>query len=312
MTSALTRDRSLPARPASTSTRPKSHHHQAVDESARARSSPDVRTRRARRDDRGADLPASCSACSGIQRRTSAAGSSARSSSRHVEYRDERTRSRLNFSARLRRRCSPRRAGAITSPRAPGRASRARAERRSRARAGRGPRARAATSTMLAPLLGHAGEQRGEVARPVGHAREQHEPAAGLALVPAGDRGEQARVDVAAGEHRDRRPLAARRAPARQQRGDADRARALDDELGALHQQHHRLGGLVLLHDDDVVEPAAASARASARPGRLTAMPSAIVSADATSIGAPGAARPGTARTPRPGRRSPRPRAARP
>ena len=41
----------------------------------------------------------------------------------------------------------------------------------------------------------------------------------------------------------------------RQQRGDADRAGTLDEELGPFHQQHHRVGDLVLLDDDDVVEP---------------------------------------------------------
>ena len=64
----------------------------------------------------------------------------------------------------------------------------------------------------VGPLAGHALEQPDEVAGPVGQPREEHEPAARLGLVAAGDRGEQAGVDVAAGEDRDRR---ARRGAAR-------------------------------------------------------------------------------------------------
>ena len=50
-------------------------------------------------------------------------------------------------------------------------------------------------------------------------------------------------------------PFGAQRDLPAEQRGDADRAGALDDELAALHQQHHRLGGLVLAHDRHVVDP---------------------------------------------------------
>ena len=108
---------------------------------------------------------------------------------------------------------------------------------------------------MFAPVVGDAGEQARQRARPVGHAREQHEPAADLGLVAARDRGEQPRVHVAAREHGDGGAGGGRRDVAAEQRGDADRARALDHELAALHQQHHRLGGLVLAHRDDVVDP---------------------------------------------------------
>ena len=67
---------------------------------------------------------------------------------------------------------------------------------------------------------------------------------------------------------------------AAEQRGDADRAGALDDELAALHQHDHRLGGLVLADDHDVVGVARRAAASVSSPGRLTAMPSAIVSAE--------------------------------
>ena len=53
--------------------------------------------------------------------------------------------------------------------------------------------------------------------------------------------------------------------PARQQRGHADRARALDDELGALEQEHHRLGDLVLVDRRPRRRPTGRSATASAR-----------------------------------------------
>ena len=41
----------------------------------------------------------------------------------------------------------------------------------------------------------------------------------------------------------------------RHQRGDAHRTGALDEQLGPLHQQHHRVGDRVLLDDDHIVEP---------------------------------------------------------
>ena len=76
-----------------------------------------------------------------------------------------------------------------------------------------------------------------------------------LGLVAACDRGEQARVDVAAREHGDGRAARGRLDLTAEQRGDADRAGALDHELGALHQQHHRLGGLVLPCQGHLVDP---------------------------------------------------------
>ncbi len=82
-------------------------------------------------------------------------------------------------------------------------------------------------------------------------------------LVVAHHCREDVRVDVPARQHDDGAPSAtpgcARRHPrrdlARQERGDTDRARPLDDQLRLLEQQHHRLGDLVLgdrLHRVDV------------------------------------------------------------
>ncbi len=74
-------------------------------------------------------------------------------------------------------------------------------------------------------------------------------------LVAARDHREQPGVDVAAAEHHDRRTLGRGVRRAGQERGDPDGARSLDDELGLLHQHHHRLGDVVLGDDDDVVDP---------------------------------------------------------
>jgi hypothetical protein len=90
----------------------------------------------------------------------------------------------------------------------------------------------------------------------------------------------------------------------RQQRRDADRARALDDQLGPLEQEHHRLGHLVLRDDDHLVDPAADQ--------RQRQLARAL---DGDAVGdrqrglrpraAPAAATREPARRPRPGRRSP-------
>ena len=86
-------------------------------------------------------------------------------------------------------------------------------------------------------------------ARPVGHARDDDQAAAGERLVAAGDREQQARVDVAAGQDRHGRAGGGRRDLATEQRGDADGAGALHDELAALEQHDHRLGRLLVLDD---------------------------------------------------------------
>ena len=63
----------------------------------------------------------------------------------------------------------------------------------------------------------------------------------------------------------------------REQRGDADGARALDDELAALEEQRDRLRDLVVGHVHEVVEQRRRGSPSSAPPGCLTAIPSAIV-----------------------------------
>ena len=180
------------------------------------------------------------------------------------------------------RRGSPRRARR--------RASRASARCRSGGPAGRRPRGRARRRAGCRRACAIALQQRGEPAGPVGDDREDAQAAPDRGLVAARERARAGRRRRC--RRRARRPSRPRGAgsPARaSQRRDADRARALDDELRALHQQHHRLGGVLLADDDDVVDPALRRAAASARPGRLTAMPSAIVEPGLTASGAPAA-----------------------
>jgi hypothetical protein len=57
------------------------------------------------------------------------------------------------------------------------------------------------------------------------------------------------------GEHDERGALGGRADGAGQERGDADRARALDDELRALEQADHRVGDVVLRDRDELVDP---------------------------------------------------------
>ena len=196
--------------------------------------------------------------------------------------------------------------------RAPARGSRSRARRPSRARAGRPPRARARRRRCSPPRAATQSSSRARLPGRSGQAREQHQRGGrprsrgGARSTRAGPRrrcrrrGSRPSCPDAAGAH----------LPA-EQRGDADRAGALDDELGALHQHDHRLGGLVLADHHDVVGPAVE------QPQRQLARP-----LDRDPVGdrqrrgwrAPArraAATPGTARTPRPARRRPRPPAAR-
>ena len=105
---------------------------------------------------------------------------------------------------------------------------------------------------MFAPVPATVARMRASAPGRSGTRVEQDEPAAGLVLVAAGDRRQQAGVDVAAAEDRDGDAVGGGLDLAAEQRGDADRARALDDELAALEQQRHRLGGLVLPHDGDL------------------------------------------------------------
>jgi hypothetical protein len=74
--------------------------------------------------------------------------------------------------------------------------------------------------------------------------------------VAARHQREEPGVDVAAGEHDDRRALAGGLDERGEQRRDADRAGSLDDELRALHQDHHRLGRVLLADHHDLVDPA--------------------------------------------------------
>ena len=95
-----------------------------------------------------------------------------------------------------------------------------------------------------------------------------------------------------------------------EQRRDADRPRPLDDELRALHQQHHRLGGVLLADDDDVVDPAL-----DQRQRQLARALDRDAVGDRRRRRRPRAGRrprapPGTARRPRSGRRRPRSRGA--
>ena len=144
----------------------------------------------------------------------------------------------------------------------------------------------------VAAGLGDADEQAGEPARPVVHAREQAHPPALRGLVALRHAREHAGVDVAAREHDHRRALRGGRDRARAQRRDADRAGALDHELRALEQDDHRVGDVVLADGDELVDPVR-DERQRSPPGRLIAMPSAIVGRAATSTGAPPASEAG-------------------
>ena len=196
--------------------------------------------------------------------------------------------------------------------RARGCGSRARARPRSRARGGPGPRARATTSTRLAPYS--ATRPAAAPARPGGRPCGSTAPAAGRPRSRGGGRSRPAgrrrrcRRESTATSCRSRRAVHL----AAQQRGHADRAGALDHELGALEQQDHGVGDVVLGHDDDVVDASASQQR------RVSC--ARLLDGDAVGDGqaagrvhrlAARAATPAPARTPRPARRRPGPRAAR-
>ena len=124
----------------------------------------------------------------------------------------------------------------------------------------------------------HQRQQLRQRPRAVGQPRQQDEPSPG-----AGSRA--AAPPRRAARRRRCRPTGPRPSCRRhrrrirpdEQRGHAHRPGALDDELGALEQEHHRLGDVVLADDQQLVDPAARSARSVSSPGRLTAIPSAIV-----------------------------------
>ena len=91
-----------------------------------------------------------------------------------------------------------------------------------------------------------------QLARMVGDARSQHEEASGARQPVPHHRHEQRRVDVAAGEQCAHIARAAD-LPC-EQRGDRGRAGTFDDELRALEQQRDRLGDLLVVDVDDLVE----------------------------------------------------------
>ncbi len=99
-------------------------------------------------------------------------------------------------------------------------------------------------------------QQRRQRPGTVGDDGEHPQAPADRGLVAAREQRQQSGVDVATGEHDDRRAGGCRPREACGQRGDADRAGAFDDELRALHEQHHRLGGVLLADDDHIVDPA--------------------------------------------------------
>ncbi len=114
-------------------------------------------------------------------------------------------------------------------------------------------------------VLGDECEQRGQTAGPVVDPGEQPQPPPGGRLVAGDDRGHEPGIDVATGEHDRGRAVAGRRDPAREDRRDADRPAALDDQLRPLHQPHHRVGHLV------VARPRAAHRRSARRAGAVSA-----------------------------------------
>ena len=102
-----------------------------------------------------------------------------------------------------------------------------------------------------------------ELAGRVGGGEREQATAARARQAPLDDAAEQVDVDVPARQHHGDRP--ARLDGAREQRGDAERASALDDEVGALDQQHHRVLDLRLRDRDDLVGVAADQAERQLR-----------------------------------------------
>ena len=106
------------------------------------------------------------------------------------------------------------------------------------------------------------------------NARADDEEAARLRQPVPHHLDQQRRVDVAAGE--DHAGLVVPGHLAREQGGDRRGARALDEQLRALEQEHDRVADLLVGDGDDVVEQLVED-RGRQLPGCLTAMPSAIV-----------------------------------
>ena len=94
-----------------------------------------------------------------------------------------------------------------------------------------------------------------ELARAVGDQKRHGEVAAVDREAPPGHRDERRRVDVAAGQDGADVPLT--RDEPGEQRRHRRRARALDDELRALEQEHDRLRDRLVLDGDDLVQQVA-------------------------------------------------------
>jgi hypothetical protein len=76
-----------------------------------------------------------------------------------------------------------------------------------------------------------------------------------VGFLAADGRDEQVRVDISARQHDDRRSGAAAGGDrSAQHGGDTDRASTLDHELRPFHEQHHRIGDLVLSNHDHLVD----------------------------------------------------------
>ena len=97
---------------------------------------------------------------------------------------------------------------------------------------------------------------------------EHDEPSTCFGLVAADQARHHSEIDVAARQDDARRALAGRSHDTVEQGGNADCAGTLDVQLGALHQQHHRVGDGILRDRHHVVEPPI-DQRAGDRPGVL-------------------------------------------
>ena len=100
---------------------------------------------------------------------------------------------------------------------------------------------------QVAAALADRGQQGRQRPGLVGDLGEDPQPPAAPRLVVAGDVGEDAGVDVAAGEDHHRGARRGRLRPALPERRDADRAGTLDHQLRPLEQQHDRVGDRVLV-----------------------------------------------------------------
>ena len=140
----------------------------------------------------------------------------------------------------------------------------------------------------FAPASPTSASSRASAPGPVGHAREDDAGAA-----PPRSRGggrpcaSSPASTLPPREHATVVPSARRATRPAEQRGDADGAGALDDELGLLEQQRPSPRRSPPRPRARRRRPIASMSASVSSPGRLTAMPSAIVSAASTSTGSP-------------------------